>query len=194
MSAAYDKGREFESAVASIIRHKIDKGAKRDNKSGSLWTRRSDVFTALPISIECKHHESIKIRDFFRQAKQASSVGQMPAAVFPIDNEIVATVPFKELIDLYVEIDQLRSECDMLREPVHEDIDKLQTQKPITIKASKADYEKLKESEGMARRAETHRAAQGFRTCKNGHLVDSRNRCLQKACPYSSSYKKKKDK
>ena len=185
MSESFDKGRDFEREVAAIIRRKIDKGAKRDSKSGALWNRKRDIFTALPISIECKHHETIKIREFYRQAEAAASHGELPAAVFPIDGKPVATVPFDGLINLYVEIDQLRNEVADLREPIS----------TSTVKKRALDGVARDETEKMVADATEKKVASGgFRTCRNGHIVSDGTKCMWKGCQYSRTYKKKKEK
>lgn len=191
MSASYDKGRDFEREVASVIRRKIDPTAKRDSKSGALDHRKSDIFTELPISIECKDHETIKIREFFRQAKAGAHQNEMPAAVFPIDNQIVATVPFDMLIDLFVEIKDLRAEVDHLREPVQ--------YVPIDDKPPKCrpamQFKPLDKSEGeeQAMKATQRKvAAQGVKTCPNGHIISDGRRCMWKGCKYSSTFNAKK--
>lgn len=183
MSASYDKGRDFEREVASVIRRKIDPTAKRDSKSGALDHRKSDIFTELPISIECKDHETIKVREFFRQAKAGARMGEMPAAVFPIDNQITALVPFEDLINLFVEIRDLQSEVDMLREPVTSD----------GVVQSDSAGEKIEGDIAMQiQKATAHKVAQGVKTCGNGHIISSGRQCLWKGCKYSSSFNAKK--
>lgn len=195
MSASYDKGRDFERDVASVIRRKIDPTAKRDSKSGALDHRKSDIFTELPISIECKDHETIKIREFFRQAKAGAHVGEMPAAVFPIDNQIVATVPFDALIDLFVEIKDLLAEIDHLREPVQyvpleqpHDVPHANCRSVITHKPVDASEGVKLANDATAKKV----ASGGVKTCPNGHIISDGRRCMWKGCKYSSTFNAKK--
>lgn len=190
MSASYDKGRDFEREVASVIRRKIDPTAKRDSKSGALDHRKSDIFTDLPISIECKDHETIKVREFFRQAKAGAHQNEMPAAVFPIDNQIVALVPFEDLINLYVEIRDLQAEVNHLREPVtYEPIDETPSE---GVKRSRSKPLDVSEAKAQAMKASEKKAAQGVKTCPNGHIISDGRRCMWKGCKYSSTFNAKK--
>lgn len=97
------KGRLYEEHIASIIRHKMKIAAVRDNRSGALWWRRPDIRSSLPLHIEVKHHETLKPKEWFRQARDSSGFVP-PAVVFKCDEDDLVLMRFTDVLDLLVQI------------------------------------------------------------------------------------------
>lgn len=179
MSEASKRGQKLEREIAAIIRKKTGVLAVRDSRSGANWHRRSDIFTELPIHIEAKDHETIKIKEFYRQAEAAASFNQTAVAAFRCDEFILATLEFHKLIDLFVEVADLRAEIEDLRRPI--------IQPNIVPKVADKILDDLeKPVKQMINR--------GSNTCKAGHLADSYGYCMQVKCPFSRGYRKPKAK
>jgi hypothetical protein len=113
----YERGKSFEQKVAAMIRRKADKGALRNAGSHASWHRRSDVFTNLPLHVECKDHATIKIREWFEQSVAAASANQIPTVVFAKDEEVLVTLRFDDLLNLYAQVADLSAEIEELRVP-----------------------------------------------------------------------------
>lgn len=99
------KGRDFELRLGRIIRQKGFRAA-RDSRSGAGWTQRADVrIPDLPIHIEAKYQENIRVKEWFEQAVNGSFVGnRTPIVVFKADHETLACLRFDDLLNLYKEI------------------------------------------------------------------------------------------
>lgn len=179
MSQAFDKGKGFEQDVAGMIRRKLQIAAVRDSRSGANWHRKSDIFSELPIHIEAKDHETVKIKEWYRQAEAAASFNQTPTVVFRADEFILATLEFSQLLDLFVRIADLEAENEDLRKP----IENFTPPELATIKAEEA----------VSKTVET-KIERGDKTCKAGHLADNYGYCMQVTCPYSRGYVKPKKK
>src|SRR3954467_8644600 len=120
MSLASTKGKHLELEVAGILRKKLGARVTRDKQSGAGVSKQDirDYYSDLPFSIECKDQETVQIKSWMRQAIDATSFHQVPTLVFRMDEEIIAAVRFSDLVDLAVEIADLRAELDDLRQPV----------------------------------------------------------------------------
>lgn len=183
MSQAYTKGKNFELKIASMMRKKLDAAIYRDKRSGAGTNRAdlTDYYQETPLHIECKSQENIKIQEWFRQADAAASFTKAPTVVFAVDEEILATLRFSDLLNFLVEITDLRAEIDDLRAPVIVPPGKLK----VPIEEVRAAIEN--------KPAPVYRNIdQITHTCKEGHIADEYGYCQQKTCKYSRGYKTKK--
>lgn len=179
---SFDKGKAFEQKVAAMVRRKADSAAKRDSRSGANWHRRSDIFTNLPLHIEVKDHETLKPKEWFREASSAASFNQTPVVVFHSDEEVMAMLRFNDVLDLFVEIADLKAEIEDLRTPP----DVLEPDG--TIKAAHVgDFKIPKTADEVKQQVE--RLPKKMLLCKGGHIADETGHCLTKSCKFSRAYK-----
>jgi len=79
MSVSSERGRDFELKVRNITKRILKIELGRDPQSGS-GIRKADIrprfLTELPLFIECKDHETIKPKEWWRDADGKSSFGQ----------------------------------------------------------------------------------------------------------------------
>jgi hypothetical protein len=186
MSAAFDRGRNTEREVAGILRKKLGARVERDKRSGA-GTMKADIrdyYQELPVFIECKDQETIKIKEWMRQASEGASVGQPPTVVFRMDEDgLMACLPFSDLVNFFVELADLRAEIDDLRKPIV----MVSTHKPMSDKTKAALVE--------VGRVVDKQILRGAKTCPNGHIImDSSTLCLSKGCKYSRGYRPPKGK
>ncbi|MFC8008971.1 putative PDDEXK endonuclease [Streptomyces cinereoruber] len=171
MSESSEKGRSLEDHVAKTLNKKLGVKVARDKRSGAGSHQKMDIadwFKDVPLDIEVKNHKVIKLPEWMRQAKHGASVGQVPTVVFACDGDVIAALPFDAVVDMMAEIKQLRAEVASLRAPV--------------VPAGLPEVTVAK-------------VAQGASSCRNGHLLSpGASKCLMKGCPYSSSYKPRKEK
>lgn len=186
MSDSSKRGKNLELDVAATLRKKLGARVHRDSRSGA-GTHKQDIrdyFQELPFSIECKDHETIKIKEWMRQAIDAASFHQIPTLVFRMDEEILATVRFSDLVNLAVEIADLKAEVADLREPV---VASVHVAGPVSPKSAEAI--------GQVIKAAANRSKQpGVKTDGNGHIADDYGYCNQKGCKYSRGYRAPKGK
>lgn len=110
MTAAHDKGRRLELEVAAALRRKgLDRGAKRMHRSGAISHRPGDIYTSLPYSFELKHHERVKLWEFWTQAKSQARLGRPAILVVSADDR-----PALAVVDLDTLLNLLRIEQDYL--------------------------------------------------------------------------------
>lgn len=177
----FDKGKGFEQQVAAMIRKKADLMAKRNPGSHANWHRRSDIFTNLPLHVEAKDQETVKIKEWFEQADAARSFNQTPVVVFHKDEEVLACLRFNDLLDLFMQVADQQAEIEDLRQP-----------QPITQPKlmPKATEKILDDIEKPVQQV----VQRGVKLCRAGHLADGYGYCIQVTCPYSRGYKKPKAK
>lgn len=187
MGDAYDKGKTFEMKVAKMLRAKGDVGASRNKGSHANWNRRSDVFSNLPIHLECKAHETLKPREWYQQARSAASFNQTPIVTFPMDENVMALLELNAVLDLYAEISDLKLEVEDLRKPINN----VQVSKPIIIKDLPTAKEAVK---NMTEAITTTGGRVSRLTCRGGHIADDYGYCMQKDCKYRRGYKPPKAK
>lgn len=181
----YSKGREYEMHIAALLRKKVASGV-RNKGSHANWHRRSDVYTELPIHIEAKHHESVRIKDWMEQAEGAASFSQTPVVVFRIEEKDYACLNFSQLLDLFVQVADMQLEIEDLRAPAEGSVlQNTPINKPDPIK--EAEKQVTKAIEQKATREE-------LGSCKNGHLLTAGGKCMWKGCVYSRTYVKPKAK
>lgn len=177
MSDNYDRGKAFELKIAKMLRLKIDKHAQRNKGSHSNWNRRSDIYSELPIHIEAKDHETVKIKEWFRQAEEAA-FGKIPTVVWQMDADVMATLRFDDLLNLFVEIADQKLEIAELRQP-----------RAMDIEVHEKDGAFMKGTIAPARITDGSLKRE-VKLCKNGHIcTPGRDSCMTKNCIYSSTYK-----
>jgi hypothetical protein len=181
MGEAYDKGKMYEQHIAKLVRRKADKGSMRNRSSHVKdGARRSDVFTDLPIHIECKHHENVRIKDWMEQAEAASNFHETAVVAFRIDEKDYAALNFEDLLNLFIQITDQQAEISDLRAPVES----------IVVKPAKAAEIVRHEAVALSQKAiDTKKVTSTVKFCKNGHIVDSYGYCMQKGCKYNRTYK-----
>lgn len=172
-----DRGRQFEDKIARLTRAKVDKSARRNAGSHSNWHRRSDIFTSLPLHIEAKDHETIKIKEWFRQADDAASFGETPVVVFHDDENIMAVLKYDDLLNFMVEIADLKAEVEDLQKPSIE----LPELRPRLITT--------KEDAAIVARQLGESVAKTTSKCRAGHIADQYGFCMQTKCKYSRGYR-----
>jgi hypothetical protein len=167
LQSSNERGKKFELLVAAMVRRKADSAAKRDSRSGANWHRRSDIFTNLPLHIEAKDHETLKPKEWFREASSAASFNQTPVVVFHSDEEVMAMLRFDDLLNLFVEIADLKAEVEDLSKPITPEaaID----QAIAVHRAAKAAFPKT--AEEVKEQVEQLPPRRTL-VCKEGHIAD----------------------
>lgn len=169
MAEAYNKGKAYELHVAKLLRRKIGMGTMRNRSSHTGGTRRSDVFTELPLHIEAKHHKTVHIKEWMAQAEAAKVQGQTAVVAFRVDENDYACLRLSDLADLFVRIRDLEGQIEDFRLPTA----------PIEEQVAEAVERKK---------------ASGSPACRAGHIADEHGYCLQKGCKFSRNYKPPKTK
>lgn len=188
-----DKGREYELHVAKIVRRKVGKNTKRNAGSHANWHRRSDIYTELPIHLEAKHHENVRIKEWMEQAEAAKSFNQTAVVAFRIEEEDYACLKLTDLLDLFVQIADQQLEIDDLRAPIP--MTSAQPENSVLANVDKPHKSAKVEAEELARQATERKASnEELKMCRNGHIVSYGNKCMWKGCQYSSTAKKAKAK
>lgn len=185
MSESSERGKQFELKVARIIRSKLGARVQRDRRSGA-GTNRSDItnyYNDIPLHLELKDHETIKVKEWFRQADQSSSFNQTPTLVFACDEEILATLRLSDLVNFVKEIADQKAEIDDLRAP---------STFNVVTDAGKT-VAKVHASPNIQPVVEK-KIERGATTCREGHLADDYGYCNIITCKYSRGYRKPKAK
>lgn len=104
------KGVRLEHKVASLIReYGLDKDAKRMIGSGAFDGWKTDLFTKLPFSFEIKNQETTKPWEWYKQAKEQSSIAKPPIVVFSGNfRPIMAMMEIQIFLNLLKEIEDLK--------------------------------------------------------------------------------------
>lgn len=185
MAEAYNKGHAFELEVAKMIRRKGgDKSAKKNRGSHANWHRRSDIFTELPIHVEAKHHDNIRIKEWFAQAEAAASYSKIPVVVYRDDPEIMAALRFNDLLDLFVQVADLQAEVEDLRQPI-EHVSAPQPAHDAIVRKNVSATKTREEAAEMAEKATKQKLqTNSYKTCRAGHISDDYGKCMIKGCKY----------
>ncbi|NQD41440.1 putative PDDEXK endonuclease [Glutamicibacter halophytocola] len=177
VSESSEKGVKLEKQVAKLLQKKLGARVARDKRSGAGSHQKMDVsdfYQDTPLDIECKNHKTIKIKEWWRQAKAGSSFSRIPTVVFQADDEVLATVRFSDLVDLVAETQQSRKQIKKLTAPV------VKTASGVVV-----DPAHLKPS----------KARSAWTECRGGNIVSpGETKCLVKNCSYCSNKKAKKAK
>jgi hypothetical protein len=107
MKAYYkkEKGRKLELRVAQMIRESgLDKDAMRMPLSGSAFGLETDIKTNLPLAIECKNQEKIKLWEFWEQAERGRRAFKYPCLIVSGNyRPELAVMKFEDLLNLLAE-------------------------------------------------------------------------------------------
>ncbi len=203
MSNASAKGVYLERKVAALLRKKLSARVQRDKRSGAGINKSdiNDYYGEIPLHIEIKNQETLKPKEWFRQAEGGSSRGQAPTVVFSMDEEVMAMLRFSDLVNLIVEIKDQKAEIEELRAPEFKpdlevsnktDIkkgDKIRltgfAEEDIDVEV--LDTKKLGNKIGLKLKG-------GANSCRNDHLSDEHGYCNIKDCKYSRGYRPPKAK
>lgn len=189
MSESSKRGKRLEQEVAALLRRKMGARVARDKRSGAGATTKTDIkdwYQETPFDIECKDHETIKVKEWWRQADAAASYTRMATLVFRADEHILATVKFEDLVNLAVELRDLRAERDalvlegiqgLMDEAKDKMVEKIDTPGFLDVKSIVAD-----------------KKSKGAEVCRAGHLADQWGFCLMVDCKYSRGYRPPKKK
>lgn len=176
MSESSVKGKSLELTIAKTLRKKLGIKVERDKRSGA-GTNKSDISDwnrELPLHIEAKNHKTIKIKEFFAQAEQASSVGQAPTVVFTADREILACLRFDDLVNFIAEIQDYKAIIEDLR--------------------ATPTFEIGNEHEISTAMTKDSKVTGAVRVCREGHLADEYGYCQILTCKFSRGYRPPKGK
>jgi hypothetical protein len=178
----------FEMKVAKMTTKILHLEVKRDSRSGAGLHKQDarDRYNLLPISIECKDHAVLNVKQAWREADAKSSYGQAPVVVFPDDSETLCVMRYSDMLQFIKEMMDWKETAEDLRTtplPVPNprwEPSKLETQ-PGSVRI-KPDVEPLIEK----------KIERGSNTCRAGHIADEWGYCSQKDCQYRRGYVKKK--
>ncbi len=206
------KGAWLENQVAAILRKKLGARVQRDKRSGAGPTNRADIsdyYQEIPLHLEVKNQETVKVKEWFRQADDAASVGQAPTVVFAMDDELLTIIRFSDLVNFMVEIADQKAEIDDLRAPVVMGYDPGQKDgdysatvtgrknKDGSVTITDVKTEPVVQFKGKKQPlSKAVKAAQEQKTvmCRGGHIADSYGYCQQLTCKYSRGYRPPKGK
>ena len=188
MSDSSQRGKLFELKVAKILRSKLGARVTRDKRSGADINKSdiSDYYQDIPLHLELKDQETLKPKEWFRQASDAASFSQAPVVVFAADEEVLSIIRFSDLVNFVREIADQKAEIDDLRAPVRYQVT-VPPGEPAVV--SSGDKFKVDIKPIVDKKIE-----RGATTCREGHLSDEFGYCMQKGCKYSRGYKKPKAK
>lgn len=207
---SYDRGKRFELRISRLIRKKLGARVQRDKRSGAGDFQKADVsdyYRELPLHLELKDQQTVKVKEWYRQAAAGASYGQAPTVVFAADEEDLAVIRFSDLLDLVAEVKQLQAQAERLSRSVtvppgetwvngvhvsNCPITRITEDTPeLHVNGSKVPVSDL--AHELPKRIQSERGS--YQTCRNGHLIQpGASKCLAKGCPFSTTYKKPKEK
>lgn len=98
-SDSYNRGREFESRIATIVRRKGFRAA-RDSKSGAGWNKSDVRVPGLNLHIEAKSHEKIRLPDFWAQTTEHAGF-KTPVLMLDLGGrEDLAVMRIEDFVDM----------------------------------------------------------------------------------------------
>jgi hypothetical protein len=104
------KGKRLEYKIASLIRRKgLDDNAKRMPRSGALAHLPEDILTSLPIHIEAKNRERVRLWEWWEETSQRTFTGHHPVLVVSGNHR-----PVLAIVDIDYLLDLLKAEQDYL--------------------------------------------------------------------------------
>lgn len=188
MSVSSDRGLAFERVVRKMTARVLKLDIKRDLQSGAGIHKQDirDRFRELPIFIECKDHQTIKPKEWWREANNKAVVGEAPVVVFPDNEEVLCVMRYSDLLQLIKEGRDWYEAYNTLLQtgPM--------TDEKITSVSQRMDGENvhLMSEDELPAPIHPRRAGQG---CGNGHIViDQFGHCQTKGCQFSRGYAIKK--
>lgn len=103
------KGIRLEAKLAQLIReYDLDKDAKRMIGSGAFAGWKTDIFTRLPFSFECKNTETLQFWKYWKQAQDQSSIAKPPILVYSANSRpIMAILNIETFLNLLKEVQDL---------------------------------------------------------------------------------------
>lgn len=108
-----EKGKRLELAVAKLIRQSgLDKDCKRMPLSGAFAHLPADIYTSLPIHIECKNQERVQFWKWWEETTSRNRFGQEPILAITSNHRPILFVvrPEHYLNLLKIERDYLEAE------------------------------------------------------------------------------------
>jgi len=108
------KGKRLERKVAQLLRSSgLDPKARPSFQSGAQWAWKSDIYTSIPFSIECKNAERIRLWDFWEQAESQRKSYKPPVLMISSNfRPILATMKFEDWLSLVKELQDWRDKYD----------------------------------------------------------------------------------
>lgn len=188
MSESSERGRAYELKIEKVTRRKLHLEVKRDSRSGAGDLHKQDVrdrYNELPICIEVKNQETLKIKEWWRDADAKASFNQAAIVVFPMDEEDLAIIRYTDLLQIIKELFDWRETAEDLQQPVSV----LDKPKKHTLEEAKAEANSMA-VEATERKVEREE----LKTCPNHHIIARGNKCQWKGCKFSTTYVKKKAK
>ena len=103
------KGHSLELWVASKLRSSgADENAKAMPGSGAFAHFKSDIYTKLRYSFECKNQETAKVWDWYEQAKGDATGLDVPVVIFKRNySQPMALLSAEDFINMVAEIEGL---------------------------------------------------------------------------------------
>jgi len=97
-----EKGRRLELKIAKMIRRKgLDDKASRMPMSGAFPHLQADIYTSLPLHIEVKNQEKVRLWEWWETTRSKARPPKEPCLVISGNfRPIVAVVRFEYLLDL----------------------------------------------------------------------------------------------
>jgi hypothetical protein len=197
MSEAFDRGRAFEIKVQKITRQKLHMDIRRDKQSGAGIHKQDirDRYNELPIFIECKDHQTIKPKEWWREADAKSNYGQAPVVVFPDNEEVLCVMRYTDLLQLVKEVADWKETAEDLRQPI-EPMPKTAILKgfgaadgtEVRLDSRGTQHSKNIGTDELGR-VIAKKTERGAKQCRNGHLSDEWGYCQQLDCKYSRGYR-----
>lgn len=108
------KGKRLEAKVAQLIREKgLDNNAVRMPGSGAFDGFKTDIYTKLSYSFELKNQETVKLWEWWNQARDQASIAKPPVLVVGGNyRPILCVVEINTFLNLLLEVKQLRELLD----------------------------------------------------------------------------------
>lgn len=108
------KGKNLENWLASELRRtKADEKARAMPGSGSFTHFKSDIYTKLPYSFECKSQETTKVWEWYVQAQSQAGNMEAPVVVFKRNySQPMALLSASDFINMVAEIEDLKRILD----------------------------------------------------------------------------------
>lgn len=200
MSEASERGKSYEIKIQKLTARALKIEVKRDPRSGGGTWHKEDIrdrYGELPISVEIKNQATIKLKEWWKNARDKASVGQAPIVVFPADTEDLCIMRYSDLLNIVKEMFDYRETAEALTSPRTPD------STYVTGELEGEFSEGMKEAvdrawPGVIKTPTEARAKVATlparKYCPAGHAVpEGRGKCLQKGCQYSATYRKPKE-
>jgi Holliday junction resolvase len=109
-----EKGSRLERKVAQLIREKgLDKNARRMPLSGAFPHLQADIYTSLPVHIEAKNQERVRLWEWWQTVRAKSKFGKDPVLCISANNRpIIAVIDYEYLLNLWKIEQQYLSEAN----------------------------------------------------------------------------------